>query len=446
LERLYEFSINAVAYLAVAVVAGVALVPLLRGGAWLPPRRLRRGVWSGGEVFLLFLIYLVVPSALVLFLAEAFFFHAVLGLFQDDVPNDLGLLRQFNLGEVLAVPLVFALHLTVLYGVSRTFPRHIGLSPSRWRPNVRLGIVGFLMATPAVLLLYFFTLLFTFRSEHVLEELSRQSLTAAEWVILGLRVVLLAPLLEEWLFRGLLQGWLRRASLIGHFLLAALALCLGAQPTLASLRRYLEGETEAVFWEPLAFTVVMVSVYAAGIVRIWRPVLREGWAVLVDQQSTAPAAPSFQSGQPRETDSGTAAAHNHPEGITEFKPRPTAVANEAAEDEPPALPLPALHGPRWEKFQYDNARWAIVGSAMMFAVFHNVWPSQIAIFLLGLVLGWLAYRTQNLLPGIVLHALFNLVACLVLIYSVSTGASGNDAATALRPASGGATANSVPGS
>lgn len=445
MELLYEFRINAVAYLAVAALAGAALL-LLRGGSWSPLRRLRRGAWSGGEVFLLFLIYLVVPSALVLFLAEAYFFHAILGLFQDNVPNDLGLLRQFNLGEVLAVPLVFALHLTVLYGVSRTYPRHVGLSPARWRPNLRLGIVGFLFAAPAVLLLYFFTLLFTFRTEHVLEELSRESLTTAEWVVLGLRVVLLAPLLEEWLFRGLLQGWLRRASLIGHFLVAGLALCLGAQPTLASFRRYLDGETAAVFWEPMAFTVLMVGVYAAGIVRIWRPVLRDGWTALVDQPSAARVGASFQSGQPRETQHNAAAACDHPEGITELKPRPAALADQAAQNEPPALPLPALHGPHWEKFQHDNARWAIVGSAMMFAVFHNVWPSQIAIFLLGLILGWLAYRTQNLLPGIVLHALFNFVACLVLIYSVSTGASGNDAATALRPASTGATANSVPGS
>jgi membrane protease YdiL (CAAX protease family) len=422
LELLYEFRVNAVAYLAVAVVAAAALA-LLRGGAWLPPQRLRRGAWSGGEVFLLFLIYLVVPSALVLLLARVYFFHGVLSLFQDDVPNDLSLLRQFNLGELLATPLVFALHLTLLYGVSRTFPRHVGLSPARWRQNVRLGIIGFLITAPVVLGLHFLTLLLTFRVEHALEELSRQSLTAPEWAILVLRVLVLAPLIEEWLFRGLLQGWLRRASLIGHLLVGALTLLLGAQPTLASLERYLDGTVDAVFWEPLAFTVLLVSVYAAGVVRIWRPVLREGWTPLIDQQQDVKAGNTRGDA----SDVGNAGEASNP-------------------DEQPALPLPALHGPRWEKFQHDNARWAIVGSAMMFAVFHNVWPSQIALFVLGLILGWLAYRTQNLVPGIVLHALFNLVACLVLLYSVSTGANGNDAATALRPASAGATVNSVPGS
>jgi membrane protease YdiL (CAAX protease family) len=422
LELLYEFRVNAVAYLAVAVVAVVAAaaLALLRGGAWLPPQRLRRGAWSGGEVFLLFLVYVVVPSALMLLLARVYFFHGVLGLFQDDVPNDLSFPRLMNLAEPLAAPLVFALHLTLLYGVSRTFPRHVGLSPARWRQNVRLGIVGFLVATPVVLGVHFVTLLFTFRVEHEFETLATQ-LSAPELVFLGLRAVVLAPLLEEWLFRGLLQGWLRRASLIGHFLVAALTLLLGAQPTLASLERYLDGAVEAVFWEPLAFTTLLVGVYAAGVVRVWRPVLREGWTPFIDQQQDVKAGNTRGDG-PEADNAGE------------------------APDEQPALPLPALHGPRWENFQHDNARLAIVGSAMMFAVFHNVWPSQIALFALGLILGWLAYRTQNLVPGVVLHALFNVVAYLVLLYSVSTGANGNDAATALRPASAGATVNSVPGS
>jgi membrane protease YdiL (CAAX protease family) len=34
----------------------------------------------------------------------------------------------------------------------------------------------------------------------------------------------------------------------------------------------------------------------------------------------------------------------------------------------------------------------------------------------GLALGWLAYRTQSLWSGIIVHALFNTVAFLVLVW------------------------------
>jgi membrane protease YdiL (CAAX protease family) len=58
---------------------------------------------------------------------------------------------------------------------------------------------------------------------------------------------------------------------------------------------------------------------------------------------------------------------------------------------------------------------AIYSTALLFAASHsNVWPSPIALFFLGLALGFLAYRTQSLLGPILVHALFNSVTCLAL--------------------------------
>jgi membrane protease YdiL (CAAX protease family) len=63
-----------------------------------------------------------------------------------------------------------------------------------------------------------------------------------------------------------------------------------------------------------------------------------------------------------------------------------------------------------------GARLAIVASSLLFAGFHaQVWPTPIPLFFLALGLGWLAQRTQSLLGPIVLHALFNSVACLMLL-------------------------------
>jgi len=53
---------------------------------------------------------------------------------------------------------------------------------------------------------------------------------------------------------------------------------------------------------------------------------------------------------------------------------------------------------------------------MVFAVLHSqVWPTPIPLFFLGIGLGYLAYRTQSLLPGIIVHGLFNTVTCVGLV-------------------------------
>jgi len=56
---------------------------------------------------------------------------------------------------------------------------------------------------------------------------------------------------------------------------------------------------------------------------------------------------------------------------------------------------------------------AIYATALLFAALHStVWPSPIALFVLGLGLGSLTQRTQSLVGPIVLHSLFNAVGCL----------------------------------
>jgi membrane protease YdiL (CAAX protease family) len=58
----------------------------------------------------------------------------------------------------------------------------------------------------------------------------------------------------------------------------------------------------------------------------------------------------------------------------------------------------------------------LFATSVLFAWIHvSVWPSPIALVWLGLGLGWLAQRTRSLAGPIVLHALFNGVACLMLL-------------------------------
>lgn len=65
-----------------------------------------------------------------------------------------------------------------------------------------------------------------------------------------------------------------------------------------------------------------------------------------------------------------------------------------------------------------NAAGAIYASSLLFAAGHSIaWPQPVSLFLLALFLGYLRYRTQSLVGPIVLHALFNSVACVYLLAS-----------------------------
>ena len=96
----------------------------------------------------------------------------------------------------------------------------------------------------------------------------------------------------------------------------------------------------------------------------------------------------------------------------------------------------------------DAAR-AIYASALLFAVFHStVWPTPVPLFALGLVLGFLAHRTQSLLPSMLLHGLFNAVAALSILYTLwagSVGAKGNEATTTLLRSPATSISTGVPG-
>ncbi|HKB41983.1 MAG TPA: CPBP family intramembrane glutamic endopeptidase, partial [Gemmataceae bacterium] len=60
---------------------------------------------------------------------------------------------------------------------------------------------------------------------------------------------------------------------------------------------------------------------------------------------------------------------------------------------------------------------ALYATSLFFAAMHSfAWPSPVPLFALALVLGWLAERTQSLVGPMVLHGLFNGVACVQLFW------------------------------
>ncbi|WP_176908081.1 CPBP family intramembrane glutamic endopeptidase [Hymenobacter lapidiphilus] len=61
--------------------------------------------------------------------------------------------------------------------------------------------------------------------------------------------------------------------------------------------------------------------------------------------------------------------------------------------------------------------WVAIGQqALLFGLIHFNPAQSVGAFLIGLLLGWLCYRTGSLLPGIGIHALNNLGAFGLLIW------------------------------
>ena len=61
---------------------------------------------------------------------------------------------------------------------------------------------------------------------------------------------------------------------------------------------------------------------------------------------------------------------------------------------------------------------AIVCSALVFSVFHLSVATLIPVFMTGLLLGWLYYRTGSIWPGILVHAGQNALVLAITVYGV----------------------------
>lgn len=103
--------------------------------------------------------------------------------------------------------------LTLAWLVVRYRPtlRELGLDWRRLGDDMRLGVAGFVMLAPIVYALQAFLVQFV-KSEHPLIEVLKEESSVEFFVISGFSAVLVAPLVEESIFRLWLQGWLERIA------------------------------------------------------------------------------------------------------------------------------------------------------------------------------------------------------------------------------------------
>jgi membrane protease YdiL (CAAX protease family) len=167
--------------------------------------------------------------------------HAALGLAagpgaaETMVPRTEVRSARFRMGlwvTFLAFPCQVASVLLVCNSLSGTRPGQLGLTGRCFRRNLLLGLGSGLVLVPAVLgLNWLVTYLYhTWTTvgpeEHPFVQLAQQPLFPAELVLMIVTAVVLAPVLEELVFRGLLQPWFGKhpwgggVALGGAFLLA----------------------------------------------------------------------------------------------------------------------------------------------------------------------------------------------------------------------------------
>jgi membrane protease YdiL (CAAX protease family) len=408
----------------------VAALAWRRSSPLLPIPRLKVGRWSGAAVAGHFILFFMAILA-----ADAALDYA--GVYRKLLPEDglaalaekrdtdrerdeaihLIVLRRQNLATPLAMLMFLAGSFVLLPLLHESRISQAGMTMIRWRANVVVGGAGFLVATPIVFAIFAACKPLTPVEPHGIEVLGRsRDVTEVEWIVLFVGTVLLVPIAEEWYFRGIVQGWLRRATLRGQswFILMTVTY-VGLNIAFLKISRH------AAPIPLIAWAGMLALIYGIGVYRLFLPVLREGVDYFVDGdaglalgQTESPE----MDGDPSTTDF-FAEEQERASGARRF-------------------------GARWERWKQAAARWAIVGSSMMFALLHGAWPSQIPLFALALVLGWLAYRTQSLLPSIIAHSLFNLVSCVMLIMIAHS--SGNKDAVAVRTTPSIENVKTVPGS
>jgi membrane protease YdiL (CAAX protease family) len=346
------------------VCGGLWLLCRPARGDLLPTWPRRPAPWSGFVVAYAFLLYLLWPEAL----------RPIINLLGEASEAGTEKLHPY-LALACAFPFQLGSILLVVRRYSGARLDQLGLTTRRLPANVILGYLGWLVLCPVVYAVSYLTTWLYLEwtglppDEHTLTELIQDLHPVLEWLLLWFLAVVAAPVLEELLFRGLIQGWLL-ARPRGAPLAMALALAL-PMTILGTYKR-----------ARILFVLALVPGFLVlpGLLRWWRrrrsdkpPASNESLPL------AAPGTPPEPAGEIRWTDRLGALL----------------VALDRAGEDP-----------------RTRRAWAMYATATLFALIHP-WPTPVPLFLLGLGLGWLAYRTQSLVGPMVLHALFNSVGCLI---------------------------------
>jgi membrane protease YdiL (CAAX protease family) len=156
----------------------------------------------------------------------------------------------------------------LLFSVSGTRPSQLGLTRRRLGQNLLVGFVGALVLVPCVFGVYYLVIALYHSwgaaptEEHPLTQVAQFGLAPVEWGLLVLSAVVAAPVVEEQVFRGLLQPWFAKRREGG-----ALAMVLAFLMALAMRRSEIEVSLPRGPWAvageclPALFVLALVPVF-----------------------------------------------------------------------------------------------------------------------------------------------------------------------------------------
>jgi membrane protease YdiL (CAAX protease family) len=315
----------------------------------LPPQRRRCVPWTGFEVLAACFMFILFWPAL----AQTAL--AYTGLFGKDdhgnppAPQFAAQFRDYAI--LLAFPFQLGTIPLLLRALSGTQPRQLGITGDRWGSNIAVGAIGWIAFTPLTYVVLYICAVFmkivvhVDPEEHKLLEQMGPGSTLLDRILACTVGCVAAPLLEELMFRGMLQPWFAARRWGGHL---------------------------AMSCSLIAAVVFRMSHYR----RTWA----EGWG------------PFFN----------------------ELGPVLFVLA---------VVPVYLLI---WLRYRNDRsasgALPAVFGTSLLFATMHSsVWPHPVPLFFLALGLGLAAFRTQSLVPSVVMHSLFNSLPFVLLFMTPPHG-------------------------
>ena len=190
-----------------------ALDHLARGRPLLAYEPRREPPWGLVDLVMGFFLMMVCLSCTTWILARGFEIDLQVGLAELS-PDARGIVL---LGSALNTLVAFLLSVGIVHWRTGATLSDLGIDPTRFAEDMRLGLVGFVLIAPVVYGVQMLLVRWV-ESQHPLVELLREHPDPRFFLLSIVTAVVVAPLAEEYFFRVLLQGWLERAATSGSTL------------------------------------------------------------------------------------------------------------------------------------------------------------------------------------------------------------------------------------
>jgi membrane protease YdiL (CAAX protease family) len=282
-EFLFEF----LAWLTVAIVCAAIVIPIWlsrreQGFRLFPPRHHDPVSWTGWEILaVFFLAYFLWPSLVGFCLDRSGFFSWLYGG-PESSAHDLEDIakEQHNLWIIFfTFPLNLATVLVLFRLSSGTPPYQLGLSFYSPAKHLALACLTWLIMTPLVFGVNFLASLAYFdltgqKPEHPLQELAESSPLITDAILIGLIALVIAPIWEELLFRGVVQSWLAQQEWRSHFAMS-LASLIALSTAFAHFKESTTLDLGSIIGDisPILFVMILLPgyLYADRLLKRWIP-------------------------------------------------------------------------------------------------------------------------------------------------------------------------------